>query len=104
MDFAELAKSKAFDLPDNSEILKEKPLKGRQNLVLRKICIKKDGLANDVRLCISQVGVKTSAVFGGETSSLISPDECEYFYNKIDSEEDFYRLSESIRRKLLKVL
>lgn len=103
MDLADLAQSGQFDDLGSGEIIEEKPIGGTEDIVLIKIRFLKEGVANNVRLCLSKAGLKTSVVFGGEMAGTISPDDYDRYFKLITSEGEFYRFSESVRRQLIDV-
>ncbi len=87
---------------ENSTIIEEKALEGEGNPVLR--LVRLEGSGNSLRLCISSRGLITSAVFGGEVSMLISPENCRDYFRIIKSSEQFVQLSEHLRRTLIATL
>ncbi len=78
------------------ESVGEKPLEGEESPILRKLKFVEDTSEN-VRLCLFYGTCRTYAVFGGENSSLLEPSTCKRIFDKIESENDFYRLSNLVR-------
>jgi len=84
------------------ELVEEKTLD--KDWVLRKIRFAKKSLAHNIRLLLSKAGLKTGNIFGGETAQFISSKDCDDYFDRIQSAEDFESLSERIRRQLLMVI
>lgn len=94
-----VAESKA-----ESMVLEEKALEGDGAPVLRKIRSEKTDLVNNIRLCLSEKGSKTNIFFAGEAASLLTPEQCNNYYDRIHSEEDFIKLSEKVRKRLIAII
>ena len=87
---------------ENSLIVKEKLLAGKGNPVLRLVRVEESG--NNLRLCISTRGLVSNAVFGGDTAMLIAPENCQHYFDLIQSKEQFIQLSEGLRKTLIATL
>ena len=104
MDFEKLAKSELFRHFDPASVVDEKPLKGDNNPILRKLRSNKDCLINNIRLCLFNGEDKSFSVFGGDISSMITPNRCDELFDLIDSEDQFYKLSNKVRRSISNTL
>ena len=79
------------------ESVDEKPLEGEDDPILKKLQFIENRVER-VRLCLFYGANRSCAVFGGENAALIELKLCDDVFDKINSEADFFRLSEMVRK------
>lgn len=104
MDFKKLAKSERLRYFDSPTVVVEKFLEGENNPILRKLRSGKDGLINNVRLCLFKGEDVSFTVFGGDVSYMLSAEDCDKLFDMIESEDQFYALSNNIRKNISNTL
>lgn len=95
---------------NSTVVLKEKSIEGELDYVLELIQVeqvkdeRKKANENNLRLCLSVRGQKTSTVFGGAVAFDIRPNEHEYYFERIKTFEEFVQFSERIRQRIIDTL
>lgn len=79
----------------SGEVLDKKPLDGKD--ILLKVRYDQITEANNVRLHLAEIGLKTSVIFGSRVADEITPEECDKYFEIIKTRDDFHRLSERLR-------
>jgi len=79
----------------SGEVLDKKLLDG--NDILLKIRYDQIKEANNVRLHLAELGLRTSVIFGSLQAARLTPGECTKYFRIIKTRDDFYRLSELLR-------
>lgn len=85
----------------NSRVIKEKTLSDGVSVLCLLESTDQD---KGVRLILSRKGLKSSTVFAGKVASLISRDNYAKYFEIIHSQENFYDLSERIRKSIVDTL
>ncbi|MBN2096239.1 hypothetical protein JW752_02450 [Candidatus Peregrinibacteria bacterium] len=101
MDSKKLSEAEDTNL-SGFEVVEEKTLD--KDWILRKIRFDKKILAYSVRLHLTKAGLRTSNIFGGEAAQFISSKDCDDYFDRIESADDFEILSERVRQQLLMVI
>jgi hypothetical protein len=83
----------------SGDVLKKKSLGG--NDILLKIRYNQIKEANNVRLHLAELGLKTSLIFGSSVASQLTPEQCDTYFEIIKTRDDFYRLSELSRESVV---